>query len=208
MMGEGRCPLADCFFPPDTRHPERKRRISVRIVSEGKAGKYQSAGRRRIGGIPERKRGPPSAEGQQPCAFARSEGCVASLRGLSGIRRAVFPNTRGFRRLRRPGSSRHRASPWAAPVLPTERAGSEESIVCCLRQRTPFGGWRHHLSPAKAGALWVLGNGVKVSLWQQRRENRTTGLRPWKNRQTALRAMEMHPFCRLRRRLSTGKRLT
>ena len=20
----------------------------------------------------------------------------------------------------------------------------------------PFGGWRHHLSPAKAGALWVL----------------------------------------------------
>ena len=146
MMGEGRCPLADCFFPPDTRHPERKRRISMRIVSEGKAGKYQSAGRRRIGGIPERKRGPPSAEGQQPCAFARAEGCVASLRGLSGIRRAVFPNTRGFRRLRRPGSSRHRASPWAAPVLPTERAGSKGVFYAAFGS-APFGGWRHHLSP-------------------------------------------------------------
>ena len=146
MMGEGRCPLADCFFPPDTRHPERKRRISVRIVSEGKAGKYQSAGRRRIGGIPERKRGPPSAEGQQPCAFARAEGCVASLRGLSGIRRAVFPNTRGFRRLRRPGSSRHRASPWAAPVPPTERAGSKGVFYAAFGS-APFGGWRHHLSP-------------------------------------------------------------
>ena len=59
----------------------------------------------------------------------------------------------------------------------------------------PFGGWRHHLSPAKAGALWVLGGGVKLSLWQQRRENHTTGLRPEEDRQTALRAFEMHPFC-------------
>ena len=36
------------------------------------------------------------------------------------------------------------------------------------------------------GALWVLDSGVKVSLWQQRRENHTTGLRPEENRQTAL----------------------
>ena len=50
----------------------------------------------------------------------------------------------------------------------------------------PFGGWRHHLPPAKAVGLWVLGSGVKVSLWQQRRENHTTGLRPEENRQTAL----------------------
>ena len=49
--------------------------------------------------------------------------------------------------------------------------------------------------PAKVGALWMLGSGVKVSLWQQRRENHTTGLRPEENRQTALRAFEMHPFC-------------
>ena len=49
--------------------------------------------------------------------------------------------------------------------------------------------------PASLGALWVLGGGVKLSLWQQRRENHTTGLRPEENRQTALRAFEMHPFC-------------
>ena len=36
----------------------------------------------------------------------------------------------------------------------------------------------------------------------------TTGLRPMGNRPTALAGVEMHPFCRLRRRLSTGKRLT
>ena len=26
------------------------------------------------------------------------------------------------------------------------------------KKHPPFGGWRHHLAPAKAGALWVLGN--------------------------------------------------
>ena len=40
--------------------------------------------------------------------------------------------------------------------------------------------------PAKAGALWVLGNGVNLSLWQQWRENHTTGLRPEENKPTAL----------------------
>ena len=35
--------------------------------------------------------------------------------------------------------------------------------------------------------LWVLGSGINLSLWQQRRENHTTGLAP----------VEMHPFCRL-----------
>ena len=45
---------------------------------------------------------------------------------------------------------------------------------------TPFGGWRHHLSSAKAGALWVLGISGSRCLWKLRRENRTTGLRPWK----------------------------
>ena len=33
-------------------------------------------------------------------------------------------------------------------------------------------------TPASLGALWVLGSGVNLSLWQQRRENHTTGLRP------------------------------
>ena len=33
------------FFPPDTRHPERKRRISVRIAGDKIVSKYRSAGR-------------------------------------------------------------------------------------------------------------------------------------------------------------------
>ena len=39
-------------------------------------------------------------------------------------------------------------------VLPTERAGSEGSIVCRLR-RAPFGGWRHHLARWEA-CHWIL----------------------------------------------------
>ena len=34
--------------------------------------------------------------------------------------------------------------------------------------------------------LWVLGSGVNLSLWQQRREKHTTGLAP----------VEMHPYSR------------
>ena len=86
---------------------------------------------------------------------------------------------------------------------------------------TPFGGWRHHLcpggkhvtgfsgrccsptnpvrwcnsssfaTPLKRGALWTLDIAVNLRVEQQRRENHTTGLHPW----------EMHPFCRLQRRL-------
>ena len=90
-------------------------------------------------------------------------------------------------------------APWAAQVPPTERAGSEgsyieslrwrggrpagASIKCCLRQHPPFGGWRHHLPAHFVVGLWVLGSGVNLSLWQQRRENHTTGLRPWKTNQ-------------------------
>ena len=37
-----------------------------------------------------------------------------------------------------------------------------------------------------SGALWVLGDGISLSLWQQRRENHTTGLCPEENKQTAL----------------------
>ena len=46
-----------------------------------------------------------------------------------------------------------------------------DEYKCCLRQR-PL--WR------------VLGNGGNVSLWQQRRENQTTGLRRGENKPTAL----------------------
>ena len=42
------------------------------------------------------------------------------------------------------------------------------------------------LPPPIQGVLWVLGGGVKLSLWQQRSENHTTGLRPEENKPTAL----------------------
>ena len=44
------------------------------------------------------------------------------------------------------------------------------------------------------GALWVLGSDVNLSLWQQRRENHTTGLRPEENKQTSLRSRKCTPF--------------
>ena len=78
----------------------------------------------------------------------------------------VFPAAGGFRRLRHPGSIVHalRAERW---VPPTERAGSEGSIICRLRRQR--------------------------CLWQR------------KPTQPGWRPLEMHPFCRLRRRLLHGK---
>ena len=43
-------------FPPNKRHPERKRRISVHGVSDSWESKYQSAGRHQTYSIPESKR--------------------------------------------------------------------------------------------------------------------------------------------------------
>ena len=88
---------------------------------------------------------------------------------------------------------------------------------CCLRQRAPFGGWRHHLSRWEA-CHWILsrlsapyessslatpysGGTMGAGQWPQcefmtvTEKNHTTGLRPEENRPTALRALEMHPFC-------------
>ena len=89
--------------------------------------------------------------------------------GLTGI-----PESKG---VQAPYGARVQAAfglaPWAAQVPPTERAGSEGSYKCCLRQRlrwapcrqqAPFGGWRHHLPPAKAVGLWMLSSGVNLSL--------------------------------------------
>ena len=50
------------------------------------------------------------------------------------------------------------------------------------------------LPPPIQGVLWVLGGGVKLSLWQQRSENHTTGLRPEENKQTSLRSRKCTPF--------------
>ena len=49
-------------------------------------------------------------------------------------------------------------------------------------------------TPPIQGALWVLGSDVNLSLWQQRRENHTTGLRPEENKQTSLRSRKCTPF--------------
>ena len=71
-------------------------------------------------------------------------------------------------------------------------------MLLVLFRGTPLVAGATTFPPAPLGELWMLGISGNLSLWQLQRENRTTGLRPW----------EMHPFCRLRRRLSTGKRLT
>ena len=48
--------------------------------------------------------------------------------------------------------------------------------------------------PPIQGALWVLGSGGNLSLWQQLRENHTTGLRPEENKPTALTGDENAPL--------------
>ena len=112
----------------------------------------------------------------------------------------VFPDARGFRRLRRPGSSRH----WADALdgsgsarewlrLPgwfrgelyriaalAMKAPCGRHINAACRQRAPL------VAGATKGALWVLGNGDNLSLWQPRIENHTAGLRPEENKPTAL----------------------
>ena len=41
-----------------------------------------------------------------------------------------------------------------------ERKNRESYISCTIPVFSPFGGWRHHLPPAKAVGLWVLSNGA------------------------------------------------
>ena len=124
----------------------------------------------------------------------------------------VFPKEGGGARLRRRGDSpalprglrvvvspdgdEHKMLPAAAPPLvagATTLPAGKRVTGFSVAYRLPTN--PVPLPPPIQGALWVLGSGVKVSLWQQRRENHTTGLRPEENRQTALRAFEMHPFC-------------
>ena len=47
-------------------------------------------------------------------------------------------------------------------IKPNNRASPEGNHTTALtgeEMQSPFGGWRHHLSP-QAGALWVLRNGA------------------------------------------------
>ena len=59
------------------------------------------------------------------------------------------------------------------------------SINCCLSAAPPLVAGATTFLPIQ-GALWVLGSGGNLSLWQQRRENHTTGFRPEENKPTAL----------------------
>ena len=70
------CPLSASRFPPNTRHPERKRRISVRGVSDSWGSKYQSAGRHQTYSIPESKRvqAPSAPRFYRSCADALTDG--------------------------------------------------------------------------------------------------------------------------------------
>ena len=112
--------------------------------------------------------------------------------------------------LRRPGSSRHRAGAlggsgsahragWFRGEL--YRIAALARWAPCGRQykmlpvgSAPFGGWRHHLPAHFVVGLWMLDSDVNLSLWQQRRENHTTGLRPEENKQTSLRSRKCTPF--------------
>ena len=100
----------------------------------------------------------------------------------------VCPDARGFRRLRRPGSSRHRASPWAAPVLPTERAGSKGSYKCCLRQRPPLVAGATTFPPLRGGTMGTQQcyQFELMTVTEKKPYNRPAGV-------------EMHPYPRLRR---------
>ena len=108
-------------------------------------------------------------------------------------------------------------APWAAQVPPTERAGSKGSYKCCLSAAPPLVAGATTFAPLGSVSLdsqspkgslriqfpchahfvvglWMLGSGVNLSLWQQRRENHTTGLRPEENKQTSLRSRKCTPF--------------
>ncbi len=100
------------------------------------------------------------------------------------------------------GSRRCRGCRPSVPkVLPgigfAFRAGSEGVINAACGSSPPFGGIRHPLSPCSGGTMGA-------GQWHQFESLATMERKPY-NRPVGV---EMHPFCRLRRRLSTGKRLT
>ena len=138
--------------------------------------------------------GPPSAEGRQSCAYARAEGCVRFAQGANGEN--CIPEIKRVQAPAAPGFYRSCADALTDGFCPQSGLVQRECFMLPVGS-APFGALRHNLCPAKAVGLWALGSDVNLSLWQQRRENHTTGLRPEENKPTALRALEMHPFCRL-----------
>ena len=112
--------------------------------------------------------------------------CIASLRGR--IRVAALEHIPGRNRVQAPaapGFYRSCADALTDGFCPQSGLVQRECFMLPVGS-APFGGWRHHLPSHFVVGLWMLGSGVKVSLWQQRRENHTTGLRPEENKPTAL----------------------
>ena len=119
----------------------------------------------------------------------------ALTRGL----RVVFASLRGRIRAAAleyiPGCKRAAAAPplvAGATTLPAGKRVTGFSVAYRL-PTNPV-----PLPPPIQGALWVLGNGVNLSLWQQWRENHTTGLRPEENKPTALTGAGNAPLFPLR----------
>ena len=113
------------------RHSDPRRRISVNGGFEINGSKYQLAGRHQTYSIPECKKGAP-LRGR---LYKRV--VFASLKGAMG-EKLYSRKQEGSGALRRPGSSRRRAcGPWASPVPPAGRAGSERELYM-----PPVGGSR------------------------------------------------------------------
>ena len=113
------CPLSASRW---ARHSDPRRRISVNGGVEINGSKYQLAGRHQTYSIPECKKGAP-LRGR---LYKRV--VFASLKGAMG-EKLYSRKQEGSGALRRPGSSRRRAcGPWASPVPPAGRAGSEREL--------------------------------------------------------------------------------
>ena len=151
--------------------------------------------------IPESRRGRPplAGRGDNPALPRRLRVVFASLRGR--IRAVALEHIPGRNRVQAP------AAPgfyWSCADALTEGLSPQSGLV----QRECF------MLPAAVpplvagatflpiqGALWVLGSGVNLSLWQQQRENHTTGLRSEENKPITLAGAGNAPLLRLRRRL-------
>ena len=95
--------------------------------------------------------------------------------------------TRGLRVVVSPDGDEHKMLPAAAPPLvagATTLPAGKRVTGFSVAYRLPTN--PVPLPPPIQGALWVLSNGGNLSLWQQRSENHTTGLRPEENKPTAL----------------------
>ena len=90
---------------------------------------------------------------------------------------------------------RHRAGYLSEGAFMGRLGANVSGLAYSYAEYAPCGSLRIQFPyhPLK-GALWVLGSDVNLSLWQQRRENHTTGLRPEENKQTSLRSRKCTPF--------------